>query len=171
MVAPDPAVEAHAPSPHPLVALPRARDRRAPRLPGATGERRPTGALPRRTVDALMAMLEALVSDDGVAPPAERLDWTREELEDFFSRADARGRLMFRLGALVVSTAAPLMIGARPPLARLPLSRRVEALQRLEASPLASVFMGLRAVLCLIYYEHPDAAAEIGVPLAPRSEG
>lgn len=148
---------------HPLVATPTILRAKKNRLPGPAGERRPTGVFPARGIETMVAMAEAIFSTRERPCPPERLDYLRRELPDLMNRAAARGRFMFRLGTFAVSVLAPLSIGRLPPLRRLPLDVRIRALRKMEAGPLVSALIAVRAVLCLIYYEHPDAAAEIGI--------
>ena len=53
------------------------------------------------------------------------------------------------------------MIFAFVPLRALPLERRTRALERFEASAIALPLFALKAIFCVLYYEHPDAAREI----------
>ena len=55
------------------------------------------------------------------------------------------------------------MIGKLPTLRRLSIPDRVRALTRLERRQLAPILIALRAILCLLYYEHPDVPAEVGL--------
>jgi len=146
---------------HPLVATRALLEGRARPLPGAAGVREPTGRMGAGTLDILMAIAEALFSVADEPPPAERIAWLRQEFSDFMSRASMQGRLLFTLAARIVSIAAPLLIGKLPGLTRLSVAERVRALTRLERRPLAPLLIALRAILCLIYYEHPDVASEV----------
>lgn len=151
---------------HPLVATPTVLAD-GNRLPSEVGEMRPTGELGVRSLDTLMAIAEALFATEDGPPPAERLAFLRRELADFMARTSPRGRFYFSAGATVVSIVAPLMVGRLPPFRRLRLDRRIAALTRFEGSALGSVLIALRAILCLIYYEHPDALREIGMEIRP----
>ncbi len=148
---------------HPLVATRALLERRARAFPSDVGVRQATGEASPRALDRLMLISEALFSKDGTPPAPERIAWLRAEVGDFLSRASPLGRLLFVLGSLVVCWLAPLFVGALPPLARLPFARRVEALERFETRRVAPVLIALRAILCLLYYEHPDAAREVGI--------
>jgi len=44
----------------------------------------------------------------------------------------------------------------------LPLGDRSHALEKMESSRFALPLLAVKAMLCIIYYEHPDAAREIG---------
>jgi hypothetical protein len=118
--------------------------------------------LPARTARAASRIAEALFHDGERPPPAERLAWMEADLADHVGRAGPRAVLVFRLLVFVTSWVAPLFTGALPPLARLPVERRVEVLARVERSPFSLAFLAVKALLCIVYYEHPDAAREMG---------
>lgn len=147
---------------HPLVATPSILARGA-RYPGPAGQRMPTGVFSRRGLDTMVAIAEALFSTDERPCPPERLAWVERELADLMSRAAPRGRFTFQLGAFAVSVVAPILVGRFPPFTKLTLPLRIEALRRLESRPLGVALIALKAVLCMIYFEHPDAAAEVGI--------
>ena len=153
--------------PHPLVALPRPMKPGSIPLPSPHGEARRSGALSQGALHTTRAVAEALFSRDDQPPPAERLDWLMDEYADLMARTTGRGRLMFWAAATAIGWAAPLMIRRVTPLAQLALPERVRALRALEASPLAGVLIALRALLCIVYYEHPDVARAAGLPLGP----
>jgi hypothetical protein len=140
-------------------------------LPSSSGVAARNGSLGRGTLDTLMAVADALFSTERGSPPAERIAFLRHELSDFMARSTRTGRALFTLAALAMSIVAPLSIGKMPPLRRLSLSDRVRALQRFEASTLAPLLLAVRALMCLIYYEHPDALRELGVDSAGPAEG
>lgn len=148
---------------HPLVATRALLEGRARPYPSDAGTRAVSGRVSAATLDRLQAIAEALFSKDGTPVPAARIAWLRAELDDFLGRATPLVRLVFTLGSLVVALVAPLLAGALPPLGRLPLERRIEALEALERRKLAIVLTGMRAILCLLYYEHPDAANDVGI--------
>lgn len=136
-------------------------------LPSEVGRMRPTGELGRRSLDTLMAIAEALFATEDGPPPADRLAFLRRELDDFMARTSSRGRFYFSAGAAIVSVVAPLMVRRLPPFRRLRLEHRTKALTRFEASALGAVLIALRAILCLLYYEHPEALREIGMEIRP----
>ena len=100
-------------------------------------------------------------SEDEKPMPKERLDWLVFEFNDFMNRAPAKGRFLFALAIIVVSILAPLLILKLPPFTRLTFHDRIRALRKLETRPAGKVLIPLRAILCLIYYEHPEAAADL----------
>lgn len=157
---------------HPLVATSRLLDGSARPLPSERGARAPSGALGARSLATLVAATEALFSPDGAhPPPAARSAWLCDEFADFMARAGSFPRLQFRAALLWVSVFGALLVRRMPPLRRLPLPVRVRALARLESGPLAPPWLAIRALVCLIHYEHPEAAAEIGLPTRGPREG
>ena len=110
---------------------------------------------------ALRAIAEATFATRSGPPPAARLDWLESEMADFLARSGSRSRFLFAFLVFVVSAIAPLLIARLPPLRRLPLAERIVALSRLERR-FAEPLLGVKAILCIIYYEHPDAAREVG---------
>ncbi len=127
--------------------------------PGLAGEPNP---VPDRVVRACGRIAEALFHDGDAPPPAERVVWLEGDVRDFLGRATGRARVMFRLCVFVIVWLGPLWALSLPPLTRLSVAARIAVLERLERSPLGFAFFGAKALLCLMYYEHPDAARELG---------
>ncbi len=140
-----------------------ARDNLAPvspsTAPGLAGE---PSRVPEGVVRACGRIAEALFHDGIAPPPAERVAWLEGDVRDFLGRATGRARAMFRLCVFVVVWVGPLWALSLPPLTRLSVAGRIAVLERLERSPLGFAFFGAKALLCLMYYEHPDAARELG---------
>lgn len=113
----------------------------------------------RRTAEAVT---EALFASEEGAPPAERVTFTVDALEGFLLAAGPSTLRLYRWMLRVAGLLAPLLVFRLPGLARLPLARRIVALERLESGPLAAVMWGLKAMLCTAYWEEPSAAREIG---------
>jgi hypothetical protein len=124
-----------------------------------------------RTVAAGVAIASAVFARAGAPPPEDRLAYLGAELEDFLARSGPRARGMLSLMIWIVAIVAPLLLGKLGTLRALGHADRVRALDQLErrfGEPLIAV----KAILCLIYYEHPAAALEVGFDgqcLAPRS--
>jgi hypothetical protein len=118
-----------------------------------------------RSVRAAKAVAEALFSSADGPPPAERIEWLGRELQLFLDRAGWRASVFYRLGLWMVSLVAPLFIRRLGPLRTLSVPLRISALNRMERSAVASAVLGVKAILCIIYYEHPDAARELGYRL------
>jgi len=157
-VAVDPELVEH----HPLVTSRALLTGKVRPLPSTAGTCAATGSLGSGPLDTLMSVAEALFSTYDGAPPPERIAWLRGELSDFMSRSTRTGRALFTLAAIVISIVAPLRVGSLPPFRRMSLKQRVHALQKFETSKLAPLLIAVRAIVCLIYYEHPDAVHALG---------
>jgi len=127
--------------------------------------------LTRRMRLATHALAETLYTTEQGPPPAERLDWLVNDLDDFFTQAGKRSRFAYRLCLLAVSALAPLMVWRPPPFRKLPRPTRTRALERMERSVLGLAVFGAKAILCILYYEHPDASRFIGFDASCLVEG
>lgn len=125
--------------------------------------RRPNGSpvVSPSLVRRIRVLAEALFATEEGPPPRERLAWVEDNIEDFLSRSGQRSRWVFGALVLLCTVLAPLFVGRLRRLQSLPLSARVEALSRLERH-FGEPLLAVKAILCLIYYEHPDAAREVG---------
>jgi hypothetical protein len=135
-----------------------------------TSEETVSGATPR-TLLAARALAEAIFSTTSGPPPRDRLDWLMRELDDFLGRSGVRTRTVLRLSIFVVSWLAPLLTFRVRPLRALALPARIDALERLERSRAALPLLATKAILSVLYYEHPDAAREIGFDGACLTQG
>jgi hypothetical protein len=118
-----------------------------------------------RAIRAARGIAEALFSSGAAPAPTERVQWLAAELDLSLLAAGWRCGGGYRLALFVVNWLAPLMILRPGPLWRLGISDRVYALREMERSPVASVILAVKAVLSLIYYEHPEAIRETGYEL------
>lgn len=99
----------------------------------------------------------------GTPLPRERLDWIEQEAIATLYNAGRRARLLFSSALFLVAWLAPLFVRRAPTISRLPLPLRITALSRLEATQLgAPLILGLKTVLCFIYYEQAEPLREIG---------
>jgi len=114
-----------------------------------------------RVVARAVVVAEALFSTADGPPPEARLAWLALELEDFLARAGARSRFVVGLSLFAVWVLAPLVMLRFTSLARMPVAERARALARLEDTFGAPV-LAVKALLCVLYYEHPDAALSVG---------
>jgi hypothetical protein len=130
------------------------------------------------------ALAEAMFSHES-GPPAQRLDALVRELDDYASFASRTLRFGL-LAMLEVLRFAPLILLWRfATFESLALGDRVRVLERMERSrivPLMVVFAAYKAILCLLYFEHPEEQRDMGytgarrrwraavslVPLAPQ---
>ena len=108
----------------------------------------------------LKPFAEALFATCEGPAPSQRIDWLCADFEDFVELAGPRSKVILG-GALALATLAPIAIGRRPPLARLDLDARCRALEALEESAAGLPLLALKAILCTIYFEHPDVRREI----------
>lgn len=116
---------------------------------------------------AARAVIEAVFArsadGDGVAPPpAERVAWVCREIDDFLTRVTLRSYAIVLLSLVAVSAIAPLLVRRFGVLASLPLAERIEALEHFEKSGFAPALLAVKALVSVHYYEHPDAAREVG---------
>ena len=127
------------------------------------------------TVRAATSIAEAIFARDGKSPSPDRLAWVGQELSDFLARAGARTRVLLSAMIWLVSLLGPLFIGRLALLGALTLDVRIVALDRLERN-FGAPLLAVKALLCLVYYEHPDSARDAGVdgacllPRAPSTE-
>ena len=118
--------------------------------------------LTRRMRAATFALAETLFTTGEGPPPPARLQWLCDDLDDFAAQSGARARLVYRACLLAISAIAPLLVLRPLPFRFLSFEKRVHALERMERSPFGLAVFGAKAVLCILYYEHPEAAALIG---------
>lgn len=137
-----------------------------PAAPGLAGT---PSEVPDRVIHASGRIAEALFHDGTSVPPADRIAWLEGEVRDFLGRATGRARFMFRLCVFVVVWLGPLWALSLPPLTWMKPARRVEVLEHMETGLLAFAFLACKALLCMMYYEHPDAAREVGFDGHPAS--
>ncbi|WP_169791346.1 hypothetical protein [Sandaracinus amylolyticus] len=148
---------APAPTPDPSHA-PLARPRSASAIPAE----RP--GLSARDRDNARALAEALWTRDGTsAPPSERLTWFVDDLGDFIGHLNTRARLLFLACLTTITWAGPLLIGRLGRLRSLSIADRVRAVHAVEKNPVASLALfAAKAIVSIVWYEHPDNAREIG---------
>lgn len=124
--------------------------------------RAPRPGLSRLTLHRARLVAEALFCDEDGPPPAARLDWLETDLGDFFGHVSRRARLIFWVCLTSTYVVGPLLLGRLATFAGLSVADRVRAIERLERSPLSIALLGAKAILSFVYFEHPDAAREIG---------
>jgi len=148
---------------HPIVATAKLLNGEAKPFPGLQGVRRPSGRISKTNLKTIESIAEALFSVEGVPPPYGRIGWLGQEVADYMSRVSVLGRFLFVCALLLVSRVAPVMVFRFCPLYRLSLERRILALTRYESSAIGTSLIPIKAIVCIIYYEHPDAAREVGI--------
>jgi len=93
--------------------------------------------------------------------PAERLDWLEAELTSFLGHAGAWSRFLFGACSFIVYFVGPLLAGKMRSLGSLSLAERIAVFQRLERGALSPTLLACKAILCILYLEHPDVFAEM----------
>lgn len=110
------------------------------------------------------ALAEAMF-EDAATSAKSRLESFVDEVDDFVSHA-SKGLRFGLLVMLEVIRFAPLLLLWRfATFESLPCPDRVRVLERMESSrfvPLTLVLAAYKAILCLIYFEHPDELAVVG---------
>ncbi|MCA9648101.1 MAG: hypothetical protein H6718_13105 [Polyangiaceae bacterium] len=115
-----------------------------------------------RAIASAMAVAECLFASTSGPPPKARLAWLGRELDDFLERIGADARGSYLLGLFALSVLGPLLSFSLTPLRSMAIERRAQALSKVESSFASGLLLAVKAMLCIIYYEHPDAAAGIG---------
>ncbi len=117
-------------------------------------------AVPAAFEVRLAAIAEALFATEAGPPDPRRVAWVCADFADFASRAQGRGRLVLLLSVWFLTWLAPLAVWRLGPLASLPLDLRAEALERVEGSGIGFIALAPKAMLCLMWFEHPDTQRE-----------
>lgn len=117
----------------------------------------------RRVVRRGRVIAEALFARDEGPAPADRLDWLERDLADFLARSGAWARFLFGLCSFVVCAIGPLLRGRLRAMAALSVAERQAVFTRIEHGPLSPTLLACKAVLCIIYFEHPDTLAEMAM--------
>lgn len=115
---------------------------------------------------SIAAFAECLFVRDPLRPDPlyrERIDAVSRELVDLLRLSGPRARRLFFLCLFGVTILGPLAVLRLSSFRGLPLPLRVKALSRLEGSALAApLVLAVKAAVCVVYYEEPAAAREIG---------
>jgi len=111
---------------------------------------------------ASRAVAEALFSPDGLQLDKERLDWLEEDFADFAARSHGNARMILRASLFALMWIAPLFVFTPLPLTSLSIKRRALALERFEGSFLAPAALAVKAMLCILWFEHPRTREETG---------
>jgi hypothetical protein len=112
--------------------------------------------------DAVRAIAATLFATEDGPPDGARLDWLCDDLDDFLGRAGPRARGLFSLCVTAVTWLAPWRVGALGPFESLDEATRTRALERMERGAFGLAVFGAKAVLCIVWYEHPEVARAVG---------
>ncbi|MCC7386755.1 MAG: hypothetical protein IT384_33275 [Deltaproteobacteria bacterium] len=124
--------------------------------------------MPRAFRRPAVGLAESLF-DRGQGLPPERVRWMLDDLADFLGHAGHKTELFFLITLFLIEYLPPLF-GRFSRMSRLPLPARVAYLERLDRSRLAALIALPKAMLGLIWYEHPESLLETGYdhqPLLP----
>lgn len=100
--------------------------------------------------------------DRGKGVPETRIEWMIEEVESFLDHAGSRTTCLFLLAVALLEWLPLLFLGRIARMSRLNPLQRAEYLERFDRSRVAIALALPKALLALVYYEHPDAARETG---------
>ncbi len=135
--------------------------------------------MPRRAARATLrprhwplvrALAEAMFSH-GDGPPAQRIDALVREVDDYVSFASRTLRFGLLLMLEVVRFAPVLLLWRFATFESLALGDRVRVLEKMEQSrfvPLMVVFAAYKAILCLLFFEHPAEQRDVGYTTSRR---
>jgi hypothetical protein len=117
-------------------------------------------AVPAAFEARVAAIAEALFANESGPPDPKRIAWVCADFADFVSRAQGRGRLVMLLSVWFLTWIAPFVVRRFGPLGDLPIDKRVDALERVEASSVGFIALAPKAMLCMMWFEHPDTQRE-----------
>lgn len=100
--------------------------------------------------------------DRGGGVPADRVEWALDDLASFLAHAGPRTSTLFSVAVALVEWAPAVISGRVSRMSRLSPVERDRYLERLDASRWAILLVLPKALLSLVYYEHPDALRETG---------
>ena len=121
---------------------------------------READAVPAGFETRVAAIAEALFATEAGAPDPKRVAWVCADFADFVSRAQGRGRLVMLLSIWFLTWIAPFFARRLGPLGELPIEKRAEALERVEGSGVGFIALAPKAMLCMMWFEHPDTQRE-----------
>lgn len=121
---------------------------------------RPAVVLPSVVRGWARAVMEGLFASDAGAPDPARVEAVLDDFLDFLARSPSRGRAIMVLSLFFLAWLAPLFVGRLPTLDGLDPDLRAEALDRVERGLFGPAALAPKAILCLLWFEHPDTRAE-----------
>jgi hypothetical protein len=111
----------------------------------------------------MRALAEALFTPEGGTPDGDRLAFLESEIDDLCAHAGRQPRLVLAASLAAVEAAPPLVIGRLAPFHALSIADRVRVLERLEQRGLGLALLGAKAMLSIVWHEHPATELEVGV--------
>ena len=125
----------------------------------------------RRRYRPLVCALAEAMFYPGSSAPAQRLDALVRELDDYVGRVSRTLRFGLLLMLEVLRFAPIVLLWRFATFESLALGDRVRLLERMEQSrivPLMVVFAAYKALLCLLFFEHPEEQRAMGYTSARR---
>ena len=123
----------------------------------------PAHPLSSGALRTLRAVCEAVFSTNEGPPAPHLLDYCVTQFAISIAHSGFRSRVVFGMALLAMAVIAPVLIFRFPGLHRLPLPDRVRALTKMEESAvLAAPVLAVKAIICICFYEHPDAQKAVG---------
>lgn len=127
---------------------------------GDSVKERPAYPISDKTLARARVFAEALFSTEQGPPDPARIEWLIGDFRDFLSRAGGNARLVLWACLLACNWLAPLFIRRIPTLADLTPEERAHALDRVEQTSFGPIALGPKAILCMLWFEHPDTQRE-----------
>lgn len=115
-----------------------------------------------RSVHGAATALSASLFDHGRGVPEDRLAFALADVDDFTRRAGWKTRSAFIASLVLLEWIWPLRFGFMRRFSRLEPAKRLVLLERIENSGVAPLLVLPKAMLCLVFFEHPDNLKEIG---------
>ena len=126
---------------------------------------RRSSVISRRRMRVLRAAAEALLHDGIAAPDESRMAWFLDEADDYAAATGGLTRTLLLWSFTVLQFAPPTSIWRLKRFTSCTIDERQRCLRKLERSPLVFVVLmaaGIKALVGLVYFEHPAALREAG---------
>ncbi len=119
--------------------------------------------LSARTRARAAALAEALFTPEASAADAARIAWLVDELDDLCAHGGDQPRRVLVASLAAIDAAPPVVLGRLASFRALSIPDRVRLLERLERTGLGLALLGAKAMLSIVWHEHPESEHEIGV--------
>lgn len=139
-------------------------------LPPSHWVARPEAVHPTARPTAVRAVAGVLFATPEGPPSDEALAWLDAQVQRHRRDVGGRGMFVFAFALFSLTWLAPLWSFRLPTLGRLSLERRAHVLERWERSPFGMTLFAVKAILCILWFEHPDAAEHMGFDGRPLIE-
>lgn len=113
-------------------------------------------------VRACLRALALGLFDRGAGIPEARIAWAIDDLESFLRHAGQKTSALFLITTTLVEWLPILFVRRLSRMSRLSSETRRDYLEAFDRSVIAIVLVLPKALLSLVYYEHPDALRETG---------